>query len=76
MAFAGGWRCAPSVTYADLEAAGAVVLAGFEPEDEAGTVFLRLRKASAKGTKVLAVAPYTSRGWQDARRSRAGRAWR
>jgi len=50
------------VTYADLEAAGTVVLAGFEPEDEAGTVFLRLRKASAKGTKVLAVAPYTSRG--------------
>ena len=34
------------VTYADLERASVVVLAGLEPEDEAATIFLRLRKAS------------------------------
>ncbi len=50
------------VTYADLETAGTVVLAGLEPEDEAGTIFLRLRKASGKGTRVVSVAPYASRG--------------
>ena len=44
------------VTYADLEAAPTVVLAGLEPEDEAGTIFLRLRKA-ARGT----AAPASSR---------------
>jgi NADH-quinone oxidoreductase subunit G len=52
-----------AVTYADLERAGTVVLVGFEPEDEAGVVFLRLRKAfRAHGTKVVAIAPYTTRG--------------
>jgi NADH-quinone oxidoreductase subunit G len=52
-----------AVTYADLEKAGTVLLAGFEPEDEAGAVFLRLRKANrAHGTKVVSIAPYTSRG--------------
>ena len=50
------------VSYADLEKASVVVLAGFEPEDEAGAVFLRLRKASRTGTRVVAVAPYTTRG--------------
>ena len=35
-----------AVTYADLESAATVVLVGLEPEDEAGTIFLRLRKAS------------------------------
>ncbi len=50
-------------TYADLERANTVVLAGFEPEDEAGTVFLRLRKAHrGNGTKVVSLAPYTTRG--------------
>ncbi|MBD8870796.1 NADH-quinone oxidoreductase subunit G [Nocardioides donggukensis] len=51
-----------SVTYTDLESASLVVLAGLEPEDEAGAVFLRLRKASRTGTRVLALAPYASRG--------------
>jgi NADH-quinone oxidoreductase subunit G len=37
------------VSYADLEAAPAVLLAGFEPEDESPIVFLRLRKAARKG---------------------------
>jgi NADH-quinone oxidoreductase subunit G len=52
-----------AVTYADLESARSVVLVGFEPEDEAGTVFLRLRKA-ARGRKlpVHSIAPFTSRG--------------
>ena len=35
-------RC---VTYADLEAAPAVLLVGFEPEEESPILFLRLRKA-------------------------------
>ena len=51
-----------AVTYADLETAKTVVLAGLEPEDEAGMVFLRLRKASRRGTRVVSVAPYASRG--------------
>jgi NADH-quinone oxidoreductase subunit G len=54
------------VTYADLEAASTVVLAGLEPEEEAGAIFLRLRKATQRGggsgTRVVAVAPYASRG--------------
>ena len=51
------------VTYADLEAAPVVVLLGLEPEDEAATIFLRLRKAATHGrTQVVSVAPYTSRG--------------
>jgi NADH-quinone oxidoreductase subunit G len=50
------------VSYADLESAPTVVLAGLEPEDEAGAIFLRLRKASRKGTRVVSIAPFTSRG--------------
>jgi NADH-quinone oxidoreductase subunit G len=50
-------------TYADLDAAPAVVLVAFEPEDESPIVFLRLRKAVTKGaTKVFAVAPWASPG--------------
>jgi NADH-quinone oxidoreductase subunit G len=54
------------VTYGDLEEATTVVLAGLEPEDEAGAIFLRLRKASMArpGTRVVSVAPYASRGLQ------------
>src|SRR4029077_10096857 len=33
------------VSYADLEQSPAVLLAGFEPEDESPIIFLRLRKA-------------------------------
>ena len=53
-----------AVTYADLESAATVVLVGLEPEDEAGTIFLRLRKATAAtpGTRVVALAPFTTRG--------------
>jgi len=51
------------VTYADLETAPAVVLAGFEPEDESPIVFLRLRKAVRRnGLEVVTIAPMASRG--------------
>ncbi|GAB2971223.1 NADH-quinone oxidoreductase subunit G [Nocardioides montaniterrae] len=52
-----------AVTYADLESAPQVVLVGLEPEDEAGAIFLRLRKSvMAGGTEVVALAPYLTRG--------------
>jgi NADH-quinone oxidoreductase subunit G len=51
------------VTYTDLERAATVVLVGLEPEDEAGAIFLRLRKAALHhGTRVLSIAPFTTRG--------------
>jgi NADH-quinone oxidoreductase subunit G len=52
-----------TVTYADLEAAPAVLLAGFEPEEESPIVYLRLRKAFRKhGCKVTSIAPFATRG--------------
>ncbi len=52
-----------TLSYADLEAATTVVLAGFEPEEESPIVFLRLRKAvRQRGLPVLAIAPFASRG--------------
>jgi NADH-quinone oxidoreductase subunit G len=54
---------AHDVTYADLEKAPAVLLAGFEPEEESPIVFLRLHKSTRHGrTKVWSVAPLLSRG--------------
>ena len=51
------------VSYADLEAAPAVLLAGFEPEDESPIVFLRLHKAARKrGLPVFSIAAIASRG--------------
>ncbi len=51
------------VSYADLEAAPAVLLAGFEPEDESPIVFLRLHKAARKrGLPVFSIAALASRG--------------
>ncbi len=50
-------------TYAALESAPVVLLAGFEPEEESPIVFLRLRKAVRKrGLKVFTIAPFASRG--------------
>lgn len=50
------------VTYSDLEAARKVVLVGLEPEDEAATIFLRLRKAwRQNGTEVVALASHATR---------------
>ena len=52
---------ATDVTYADVEAAPAVVLVGLEPEEECPILFLRLRKAYTKRKlPVYAVAPYAS----------------
>ncbi len=52
-----------TVTYAALESAPVVVLAGLEPEEESPIVFLRLRKAARKHRlKVIAVAPFATRG--------------
>jgi NADH-quinone oxidoreductase subunit G len=52
-----------TVSYADLEDAPAVLLAGFEPEEESPIVFLRLRKAAnKKGLRIFAVAPYLTEG--------------
>ncbi len=54
---------ARDVSYADLEAAPVVALAGFEPEDESPIVFLRLRKAVRKrGLRVVSIAPFASPG--------------
>ncbi|MBO0801961.1 MAG: NADH-quinone oxidoreductase subunit G [Nocardiopsaceae bacterium] len=51
------------VSYADLEAAPAVLLAGFEPEDESPIVFLRLRKAARKrGLRVFSIAALSTPG--------------
>jgi NADH-quinone oxidoreductase subunit G len=52
-----------TVTYADLESAPAVLLVGFEPEEESPIVFLRLRKAArTRGLRVYSIAPFTTRG--------------
>ena len=51
------------VSYADVENAPMVLLAGFEPEEESPIVFLRLRKGTRdKGARVAAVAARRSRG--------------
>ena len=53
----------PGVTYTDLERAPAVLLTGFEPEDECPIVFLRLRKAARAGrTTVYSMAALASLG--------------
>src|SRR3954462_4237743 len=50
------------VSYSDLEKAPAVLLVGFEPEEESPIVFLRLRKSTRLGrTNVWSVAPLPSR---------------
>jgi NADH-quinone oxidoreductase subunit G len=56
---------AEGVSYADVEAAGTVLLVCLEPEEEAPILFLRLRKAATKrGTKVVSLAPFATRGLQ------------
>ncbi|BBX48620.1 NADH-quinone oxidoreductase subunit G [Mycobacterium cookii] len=52
-----------TISYSDLEAAPAVLLAGLEPEEESPIVYLRLRKAARKhGLKVHAIAPFATSG--------------
>src|ERR1700728_3682034 len=51
------------VSYADLEQAPAVLLAGFEPEDESPIVFLLLRKAARRHPlQVFSIAALASNG--------------
>ncbi len=51
------------VSYADLEAAPAVLLVGFEPEEDSPIVFLRLRKSTRLGkAKVWSIAALQSGG--------------
>ncbi len=51
------------VSYADVEAAPAVLLVGFEPEEESPIVFLRLHKSTRTGkTKVWSIAALASDG--------------
>ncbi|MEV2269088.1 NADH-quinone oxidoreductase subunit G [Nonomuraea africana] len=51
------------ISYADLEQAPAVLLVGFEPDEESPIVFLRLRKAwRKKGLKVTSIAPFAGEG--------------
>jgi NADH-quinone oxidoreductase subunit G len=51
------------VSYASLQRAPAVLLAGFEPEDESPIVYLRLRKAARAGTlTVYSLAALASPG--------------
>ncbi|MFF1377017.1 NADH-quinone oxidoreductase subunit G [Streptomyces sp. NPDC058308] len=55
------------VTYAFLEKAPAVLLAGFESEEEAPGVFLRLRKAWRKhGQRTFCLATFATRGLEKA----------
>ena len=61
------------MTYADLETASSVLLVCFEPEEEAGAVFLRLRKAHRKrGLPSWTLAPVPEQRRPQARRP-AGR---
>ena len=51
------------VTYADLEQAPVVLMAGFEPEEESPIVFLRLRKTvRARHLPVVSIAAWESPG--------------
>jgi NADH-quinone oxidoreductase subunit G len=53
----------PGANYEALEHANAVLLAGFEAEEESPIVFLRLRKAvRTHGTRVYSIASHTSNG--------------
>lgn len=55
------------VTYTSLEKAPAVLLAGFESEEEAPGVFLRLRKAwRGHGQRTFALATHATRGLEKA----------
>ncbi|MFJ1745802.1 NADH-quinone oxidoreductase subunit G [Streptomyces sp. NPDC088116] len=55
------------ITYSTLEKAPAVLLAGFESEEEAPGVFLRMRKAHRKhGQRAFSVATYATRGLEKA----------
>ncbi len=51
------------LSYEQLEAAPAVLLAGFEPEEESPIVFLRLRKAArTRRQQIFSIAAFGTRG--------------
>src|SRR5690348_3403659 len=53
---------AGAVTYEDIDAAPAVMLAGFEPEEESPIVFLRLRRAvRTRKMPVFDLAPFATK---------------
>ncbi|MEU6681378.1 NADH-quinone oxidoreductase subunit G [Streptomyces sp. NPDC046925] len=55
------------ITYAEVEKAPAVLLVGFESEEEAPGIFLRLRKAWRKhGQRTFSLATFASRGLEKA----------
>src|SRR5687768_14655341 len=61
-AVAGTSPATGAVTYDDLGGASAVLLAGFEPEEESPIVFLRLRRAvRTKKLPVFDLAPFATR---------------
>ena len=61
-AVAGTGPATGAVTYDDLSNASAVLLAGFEPEEESPIVFLRLRRAvRTRGLPVFDLAPFATR---------------
>jgi len=51
------------VSHVGLEHAETIVLVGLEPEDENGTLFLRLRKAAVRrGVRIVAIGTHATRG--------------
>ncbi len=50
------------VTFESLEKTKTVLLLGLEPEEEAGALFLRLRKAAKAGARIFSVTPFATRG--------------
>src|SRR5687767_6064111 len=59
---AGTGPASGGVTYDELAAAPAVLLAGFEPEEESPIVFLRLRRAArTRNLQVFDLAPFATR---------------
>ncbi len=65
------------VSYATLEAAPAVLLVGFEPEEESPIVFLRLHKSTSKRPDDGLVGRRCRFGWtRQARAARCSRPFR
>ena len=52
---------ADAVTYRDIERAGVIVVAGLDAEQEVPILHLRLRKAAARGARIVVLAPRRTR---------------
>ena len=55
------------VTFESLEQTKTILLLGLEPEEEAGALFLRLRKAAKAGARIFSVTPFAIAGPDQAR---------